>query len=25
VDLLYKRVDGAAGGQPLVGKWALPT
>ena len=24
VDLLYKKVDGAPGGQPLVGKWALP-
>jgi hypothetical protein len=24
VDLLYTKVDGAGGGQPLVGKWALP-
>jgi len=25
VDLLYKSVDGAVGGKPLVGKWELPT
>jgi hypothetical protein len=25
VDLLYTKVDGATGGTPLVGKWALPS